>query len=614
MNDKKKYNKERIKDRMYKNAVSFWGVQNIENLDPVIKLLIEALSNQIYDLSNNFNNIEIRLLEKIAHMLTPDILNAARPAHMILKASPIEVESTLSKMNGFYYDDPVFNVKNIMNAYFYPINNFSLIKGEIKSVVCGRNAYSFDEKMTKEIVARCIERTDMFEHNIWIGLDIHNDIRTLKNLSFYFDFINTENANEYLHLLPFTKWSCNDVQIKVNDEIFIVNAEDDSNKNELLTKYDLSGISDDSILSFYNHHFLTIENEIQTKALEKKKFPEELKSLFRENVEDSFEQPLIWIRVSFPPNFNEDILDNIIVAINAFPVVNKKLRDKQAKTNGLTSIISLNTSADEYFLSVNSLTDSHNRGYEQLPFQEADARKAGTYSVKRGGVERFDSRDAKEYITNLIDLLREEGAAFSIIGKGFLNELIQQIESATAIIDLKLAEINESREIPSYLIIDSEEKGETFYVNYWVTNCDLANGIKSGAFLKPYNETFVDADLVFTLTPSTGGRKAPKSNSILDRYKYVLSSRDRIYTQADIINFCYSEFGDIISKAEVKKGVQVSYRPKEGLIRTLDVFLLLKKSHEHLANDQSIKSRVINLLMEKSPDTFNYRVFINKTA
>lgn len=611
MSSKMKYSKEIIKDRMYKNATSFWGVQNIENLDPVIKLLIEALANQIYDLTNNINNIEIRILEKIAHLLTPDILNAARPAHMIMKARPLELQMTLSKMNGFYYDDPVFNVKNTMNACFHPVNAFSLIKGEVKSVVCGKNVYTLDERMNKNIIGKSFQRTDIFEHNIWIGLDIDPSIQNIQNLSFYFNFLNIERSNEYLHLLPFTKWSCGDVNIEIKDGIYVADSDVSTSENRLFEKYDLVGISDESIRNYYKHQFLSIQNSIATEKLEKTIFPDELKSFFNENINESLEKPLIWIKVNFPPNFNEDILDNTVVAINAFPVVNKKLLTIQTKTKELTGIIPLLTAEDEYFLAVNSLTDSRNRKYDQLPFQISDSPQIGTYSIKRGGVERFDSRNAKEYISNLVDLLRDEGAAFSLIGKGFLDELIRQIDISTAAIYHKLGEIGDDREIPSYLIIDTEEKEETFYVDYWITNCELANDIKTGSFFKPYNDTFVVSDFIFTLTSSLGGRKIPKSSSMLDRYKYILTSRDRVYTQPDIINFCYSEFGEFISEVDVKKGVQISPRPKEGLIRTLDVFLQLKKSQEHLLSDPNIRSRILNLLIEKSPESYNYRVYIN---
>ena len=49
-----KYNKEQIRNRMLKYAAAFWGIKKAENFDPVVKLLLEALSNEIYMLGEDF--------------------------------------------------------------------------------------------------------------------------------------------------------------------------------------------------------------------------------------------------------------------------------------------------------------------------------------------------------------------------------------------------------------------------------------------------------------------------------------------------------------------------------------------------------------------------------
>ena len=85
-----KYNKEQIRNRMLKYAAAFWGIKKAENFDPVVKLLLEALSNEIYMLGEDFTAIETRLLEKTARILTPDIFTSPFPAHGIVHAYPIE--------------------------------------------------------------------------------------------------------------------------------------------------------------------------------------------------------------------------------------------------------------------------------------------------------------------------------------------------------------------------------------------------------------------------------------------------------------------------------------------------------------------------------------------
>ena len=52
-----KYNKEQIRNRMLKYAAAFWGIKKAENFDPVVKLLLEALSNEIYMLGEDFTAI-----------------------------------------------------------------------------------------------------------------------------------------------------------------------------------------------------------------------------------------------------------------------------------------------------------------------------------------------------------------------------------------------------------------------------------------------------------------------------------------------------------------------------------------------------------------------------
>ena len=103
MENKKRYYKENIKDRMFKNAASFWGIRNVENFDPLVKLLIEAMASEIYKLSNEVNNIETRILERIAYLLTPDILMSVRPAHTLFYAQPTEEQCLINKETGFYY-------------------------------------------------------------------------------------------------------------------------------------------------------------------------------------------------------------------------------------------------------------------------------------------------------------------------------------------------------------------------------------------------------------------------------------------------------------------------------------------------------------------------------
>lgn len=606
-------NKENIKHRMYKNAARLWDVKSIENLDPIIKLLIEALASEVYKLSTDINSIEIRLLERIAQMLTPDMMTIPQPAHMIMTVQPIEETLTIGKMDAFTFDDP-YKKRASASLSFRPVGRFSLTKGYARAIICGGSFYTIDTNHNKEIFARAVKRSELLNNSIWIGLDIDKEIKSLKDLSLFLDFPNIpEQKAEYLPLLSFSQWSYTSRPIETSVGISLAQDDenDESEPESIYTQYDLLNMLDHKILSSYYHHYITIKEDLPNALTDYVKIPPELEELYSPHIQDAIESPLLWLKVKFPPHFKDSVLNDLTVAMNSFPVANKELRSIFSKSKKLTNVIPLSTVEKEYFLSVRNVKDEFGNNYDFLPYKNEDKISFGTYTIKRGGIERFDERDAKEYISNLIDLLREETVAFSMLGKDYLRQAIDEMKTKISLMEQKLRAISHDREISSYLVIDSDDQNESIFIDYWTTNCEYANNIKAGTTFKPDISIFVDRDTCMSHTVSIGGRSIPKNNNKLDMYKYVLTTRDRIYTPEDIASFCYSEFGDYFSNVEIKKGVQISDKPKEGLIRTIDVHITMKIEFGRFSQSkQEISSRLLKLLQEKSPDSFNYRIFI----
>ena len=103
--------KEMIKNRMLKHAVSYWGIKNTEDLDPTVKLILEALSLELYNLGNETKDTQVRILEKVANLLAPDLLTSPNPAHAILHASPVEASEVLSRTSSFFRNEKFHPVK-----------------------------------------------------------------------------------------------------------------------------------------------------------------------------------------------------------------------------------------------------------------------------------------------------------------------------------------------------------------------------------------------------------------------------------------------------------------------------------------------------------------------
>ena len=62
--------KDAIRSRMLRHAFAFWDIKNAEDLDPIVKLILEALSVELYNLTSSIKDTQVRMLEKIAGLLS----------------------------------------------------------------------------------------------------------------------------------------------------------------------------------------------------------------------------------------------------------------------------------------------------------------------------------------------------------------------------------------------------------------------------------------------------------------------------------------------------------------------------------------------------------------
>src|SRR3954465_10460211 len=104
--------KEVIKNRMLRHALTYWGIKNTEDLDPAVKLMLEALSLELYNLGNEIKDTQVRVLEKVANLLAPDFLTAPSAAHGILHVSPAEAMETISPSTSFFAQRKISSKQN----------------------------------------------------------------------------------------------------------------------------------------------------------------------------------------------------------------------------------------------------------------------------------------------------------------------------------------------------------------------------------------------------------------------------------------------------------------------------------------------------------------------
>jgi hypothetical protein len=570
--------KELIKNRMYRHALKFWGIKNTEDLDPAVKLIMEALALELSTLGNEVKDTQVRILEKVANMMAPDSLTSPNPAHAILHATPAEPVEILGKTTSFYSPVKINTENNLqpevnVDVHFTPVDAVKLLHVKIEKFISAGAMYAYGPSFNKLFLGR--SNTRLIENNtVWVGLKIHPGVDSINGLGFCFDWKNLEYkmAQRILPLLPMCKWYINNEEISTTPGLKYVLPNEKF--HNIFDDYDLLALREKDIKDLYDKRFISVDHDedLDLKELETL-YPKEFVSMFNPSELQKLNEKLLWIKIVFPAAIANDYLSELSIYPNAFPVMNRKITDLKYRLKGGSNIIPLRTEMMNQFLSVRSLTDDLH-DYRSVPYRKKDEEETGTYTLRSGGVERFDSRNAREMISYLMELLRSESATFSAYGYDFIASTLKELHQKIALMEQKTkGYINNHAEIPNYLIVKPFEGEEMMYVQFWTTLAEMANNLRSGARLQQAKGVKVIPDSIFLVTTTIGGKNRLKPEEKLNAFRYGLMTRNRIVTKEDIRSFCFYELGDMIAAVEVEKGFEMSLHSKQAFHRTIDVII-----------------------------------------
>jgi hypothetical protein len=137
------YTKENIKNRMYKRAAALWDIRDVDNLDPIVKLMIESLASEVFGLSGEMQDMEGRLLSKMANELTPTAMSTAMPAHAIVHAISTANETPINGKTEFHYKNPAFMQKHgLKRLVFSPVVNTRLVHAKVRYFIADGDLYA----------------------------------------------------------------------------------------------------------------------------------------------------------------------------------------------------------------------------------------------------------------------------------------------------------------------------------------------------------------------------------------------------------------------------------------------------------------------------------------
>jgi hypothetical protein len=606
--------KEDIRTRMLRNAMDYWGTTNINDMDPMVRLLVEALSTELFNVSNDVKNLENRVLSKISRILASDYLTSALPAHAVLKGQPVETQESVTINNHFFYkrqQSSDTSRKEENDVFFSPAGEVSLFNAGIRYTSSGVHLYEYDEAMRRNTVLTASSRLNTEPNTLWLGIDCAPALNNLQNLALFFEWSDYAANDDFYKLLSVVKCYTNNEEIETQPGL-IYKEDLDAGSRPVFYEQDVINLITRDIKEYYNNRFISIiDSKLNDISSYRQAFPDVFANIFNP-AELSRLQPCVWLKLTFPAAISLGIIDDLQVSVNCFPVLNRKRHEHKYRLRDVNNIIPIKVSDKDHFLSVKEVHDDRNIFYSEIPYTQAAQNFEGSYSIRNGGAERFDSRNARQTIDYLLELLRDEKAAFASYGTDFLNSVLKTLEQNLALIEKKTRMAEDGHEPFNYLIVKPDGKATMLYLQYWTTLADAANNIRRGARLQQFETLKIKADSLRLMTSTIGGRDSLGATERVQAYKYGLTTKDRIVTQADLISFCYYELGNKVTDVKIGKGLMVSSNPKEGFKKTVDVYLKPADEVKLSAEEwDTLLTLLESKLTSRSVINSNYRLFVN---
>lgn len=581
--------RQQIKSRMLKEAARLWDFQDseIDSLDPLVNLLMEACATELEKVGHQIHASHARVLGRLAHLMTPDFIIGPQPAHAIVQVRAVEPQNEINPLLQISIKKELplkkqMDRKRSKELRFTPAAIYQVFDGQVAATASLSGLVAVESFVSKEVVAPSRAGKQLDAQTLFIGLQINPELTDLNGISFFLDWKNHPQKKEIIESLGDAQWFLGGIPLKKITGLEYDSAVIDPGVvNELYEIYDMARNHEKQVNDYYSKQYITIkeletEEEIDFQSLTQ--IPKALEEAFGlEEIEKISAEPLLWFQVIFPQSCPQDALSEVHCGINCIPIVNRELHQNVQSLRHNINVVPLQT--DDLFYQMVSVEDTRGTLYRPTsPLTKITDYRSYNYSLRQGEVGRYDERNAFETLSYLVDLLRDEANAFSMLDRDWLNTEVENLNQLLARVEDKLEGVYD-RESMSYLVVKPEHAGENIYIRFYSTTGGFANGLPTGTKLKLTAGIEIDSNNILLATTTKEGREKLGPSKSLIAYKQAVLTRNRIVTTADIKAHCQKQIAHKnkeLDRIEVKKGVRVGKGEKEGLIRVIEVHLFPK--------------------------------------
>lgn len=594
---------------MLKTAARLWGYPDAEvetSFDPVVQLLLEACASELEKISGEVDVSHARLVERLAQIMMPEPITSSQPAYGILHAIATEPVADIHADHQFYHHTKAGTHNR--DLFFAPVTSHRLFRGQVQYMAIGNKLYETRDHWFKEQILQGQVFPDMAPNHLWIGISLEDVPNSWEGMSFFFDLRNIHQQEMFYHYLPLAKvFSGNrELMIKGGYHHSRSVAEEETD-NMIQVAVNNNSRYSQHILQRFRRHFLTITDTQPPLA---SRTPEALTRIFGQDTA-RLNKEVHWLRIEFPEALHHTLLEDLYCSINCFPVINKKNNEQSMKLNRYLNIIPLQT--PDIFFDIKRVYDLEGTDYYVRNFSTAGQMQEGELVIRSSGIGRFDTREAKEVIAYLVEVIRDESSLFEEVKNDFVTNRMRELHQLIASLEEQLQPGNNKGNIP-YVMVKPKENAEYIFLEFYSTNGTAANNIRMGTRLLEYGSINARPNSITLLSNTQGGKDRLNIDEKINLYRSHLLSHNRVVTPEDIKALCHTIFGREMKSAAVVKGMALQPGMNAGYSRTLDIRISLFQQTERYpaANLQYMKEELLLQLEEKSSNTFPFRVFINE--
>ena len=569
------FSKASIRSRLTRQAAELWGYgeADLDGFDPLVQVLLEACAVEFEKVGQELHNTQFRLVERLATLLNPDVVDAPTPAHAIAQARAREPVGSLPADAQFVFAPPTVGRQAVgQELYFSPLQATRLVNGAVRVLATDDTVWQVEAGGQKRVAAQVAAPAPAEHRRLWIGLELPAEGVSLSDLVFYFDWLNEPRRLAYLAFLPGEQWRLGRTELQPSQGLAAPPPATGAAAGVLNEAYDFLTRVEQQVRELHGPAFVRLTGPTGAlAAYAPRPYPAELAAAFEPASEtlQALTQPLTWLEVQFAHALPPEAFDQLVCALNCFPVLNRRLHKVLFRLQPALNLFPL--TSEEPFLAVRDVYSLSNVAYRPTTLSDLTEGATDTYTLRTHGVGRFDTRTGREALRELLELLRDESRAFTAAGTDFVGSILRELDQNLARLEERLDRRRAPEQPVPYLLLRPQDVNDSVYLEYWSSNGEGANRLAAGSPLRVHDGHYVDE--VRLLTTSSGGRERPRPEERTHALRRNLLARNRLVTLADIKAACWAELGAQLSAVQVEKAFQTGATPTAGFVRCIRVQL-----------------------------------------